>query len=339
MKFLHGLNLAKLKLQDNEMSSNIKSIDPPYYPLSPNPTKRGILIIAAAFLGGILTLGIILIMEYFDDTLKNANRASKQLGLKSLGMMPKIILDAGNVNLAFIQKRLIEIITQNILQYFGSHNSEKNVKTIVVFSTHKMEGKTVLAGNIAKTLKQEGKKIVYLNYDSKQEPIEQQRKFSFINKILGYPDPRIDLNNPFLADVSTYLDDSEYFSYKINNQFYDAKSYLDIFKQNNISLDYNPDFVIIELPALIYNNYPAELITSSDLGILICRSNRVWSDADQSAINNLLATSASKINFIVNGVNINEIESVLGDLPKTRSAFRKKIKSMFKFQFFSKNQI
>lgn len=339
LELLHGLNLAKLKLQDNEMSSNIKSIDPPYYPLSPNPTKRGILIIAAAFLGGILTLGIILIMEYFDDTLKNANRASKQLGLKSLGMMPKIILDAGNVNLAFIQKRLIEIITQNILQYFGSQNSEKNVKTIVVFSTHKMEGKTVLAGNIAKTLKQEGKKIVYLNYDSKQEPIEQQRKFSFINKILGYPDPRIDLNNPFLADVSTYLDDSEYFSYKINNQFYDAKSYLDIFKQNNISLDYNPDFVIIELPALIYNNYPAELITSSDLGILICRSNRVWSDADQSAINNLLATSASKINFIVNGVNINEIESVLGDLPKTRSAFRKKIKSMFKFQFFSKNQI
>jgi uncharacterized protein involved in exopolysaccharide biosynthesis len=339
LELLHGLNLAKLKLQDNEMSSNIKSIDPPFYPLSPNPTKRGILIIAAAFVGGILTLGVILLMEYFDDTIKNASRASKQIGLKSLGMIPKMVLDAGNINLAFIQKRLIEIITQNILQYFGTNTSDKNVKTIVVFSTQKMEGKTVLAGNIARTLKQEGKKVVLLNYDNKQETINQKRKYPFINKILGYADPRIDTNNPFLAEVSSYLDTSEYFAYKINNQFYEAKTYLDLLKQNDISLNYTPDFAIIELPAIIYNNYPADLMTHADLGVLVCRSNRVWSDADQSAMNNLLATSASKINVIVNGVNINEIESVLGDLPKKRSQFRKKLKSMFKFQFFSKNQI
>jgi Mrp family chromosome partitioning ATPase len=49
-------------------------------------------------------------------------------------------------------------ITQNILQYFGSQPDVKSPKTIVVFSTQSMEGKTVIAGNIAKTLKQEGKR-------------------------------------------------------------------------------------------------------------------------------------------------------------------------------------
>jgi signal recognition particle GTPase len=39
-----------------------------------------------------------------------------------------------------------------------------------------MEGKTVIAGNIAKTLKQEGKKVLMLNYDNRQKPIVQQRK-------------------------------------------------------------------------------------------------------------------------------------------------------------------
>ena len=78
LEILHGLNLAKLKLQDSELSSSLKTIDTPYYPLSPNPTKRTVLIIAAAFLGGILTLGIIFIMEYFDDTLKNSISASKK---------------------------------------------------------------------------------------------------------------------------------------------------------------------------------------------------------------------------------------------------------------------
>jgi len=339
LEILHGLNLAKLKLQDNELSSNLKTIDTPYYPLSPNPTKRTILIIAAAFLGGILTLGIIFIMEYFDDTLRNSKRASKKLGLPSLGMVPKIILDPGSINLAFIQNRLIEIINQNILQFFGVNFPEKQVKTIIVFSTQKMEGKTVIASNIAKTLKQEGKKVLLLNYDEKQEPIKQQRKFPLINKILRYSDPRIDFNNSFLAPATSYLDNNELATYSLNNKFYNAKNYTDIIESNNISIGFNPEFIIIELPALIYNNYPSELINNSDLGILVCRSNRVWSTADQSAMTSLLEISASKISFIVNGVDINEIESVLGDLPKKRTKFRKKIKAMYKFQFFSKNQI
>ena len=125
----------------------------------------------------------------------------------------------------------------------------------------------------------------------------------------------------------------------MDSRFYNAQNFSDILDQNNITLNFTPDFVIIELPALIDYIYPIELLNKADLDILVCRSNRVWSDADQSAMKNILAASESKINFIINGVNINEIESVLGELPKKRSLLRRKIKAMFKFQFFSKNQI
>ena len=37
LEILHGLNLAKLKMQDNELSSNIKPVDQPFYPLNPIP--------------------------------------------------------------------------------------------------------------------------------------------------------------------------------------------------------------------------------------------------------------------------------------------------------------
>jgi uncharacterized protein involved in exopolysaccharide biosynthesis len=339
LEILHGLNLAKLKLQDSELASDLKTVDPPYYPLSPNPTKRAILIIAAAFLGGILTLGVIFIMEYFDDTLRNAVKANKKTGFSVLGMIPKIILDPRGVNLRFVQKRLIEVITQNILQYFGEQSSSEKPKTIIVFSTQKLEGKTVLAGNIAKALKQDGKKVLLLNYDDTQEVITKKQKTSILNKLLGYPDTRIDVANPFLADPATYLDVSEYGSYQINSDFYNAKSFSDILPQDKLGLDSVPDFVIIELPPIIYHNYPVELITNADLDILVCRSNRIWSDADESAIGNLRASCTSKLKIVVNGVNLNEVESVLGDLPKTRNKFRKKLKSIFKFQFLSKNQI
>lgn len=339
LEILHGLSLAKLKLQDSELASELKTIDPPFYPLSPNPTKRAVLIIAAAFLGGILTLGGIFIMEYFDDTLRNAAKAIKKTGFSSIGMIPKIILDPRGVDLLFVQRRLTEIVTQNIQQYVGEKDSGQKPKTIIVLSTQKLEGKSVVAGNIARTLKREGKKVLLLNYRKEKTSIKQSQGFSFINRILGYPDTRIDFDNPFLSDASKYLSASEYQIYELDHNYYNAKSYLDIIGKDDPKIDNLPDFVIIEIPAIIYNNYPSELIARGDIDILVCRSNRIWSDADESSMANLRTTCGSKIKLIVNGVELNEVESILGDLPKSRSRFRKKLKTFFKFQFLSKNQI
>jgi hypothetical protein len=339
LEILHGLNLAKLKMQDNTLSSNLKTIDPPFYPLSPLPTKRKVLVIAAAFLGFILTLGIFIIMEYFDDTLRNAKKAGGILKVPSLGMIPKILLHPNTSNLKFIQNRLIEIITQNILKFLGNSNPENGVKTIVFFSTQKLEGKTVIAGNIAQELKKEGKKILFLNYSNEQQSFKNQNRFPLLTRILGYQDPRIDFNNPFLSQAKTSLQPNEYFTYEINEQFFKATNYKDILEQNNIQLDFTPDYVIIELPPIIHNNYPTELFSESDIDILICRSNRLWSDADDYALGGLLTTTAFKTHFVVNGVELKEVESLLGDLPKKRSEFRKKLKSFFQFQFFNKNQI
>jgi uncharacterized protein involved in exopolysaccharide biosynthesis len=339
LEILHGLNLAKLKLQDNELTSNLKAVDPPYFPLQPIANKRGVLVIAAALVGFILVLGIILTMEYLDDTLKNIKKASKILKLPAAGMLPKAFRNPGAVNLSFVQNRLVEITTQNIEQFLSTHNTGNAVKTILLFSTLEKEGKSVIAANISRKIKEEGKKVLTLNFSKMQQPVKQQRKFPLLNRLLGYQDPRVDFNSPFLADPSSYLQASEYFSYKLNEQFYKTTNYTEILEQNNITTDYVPDYVIIEIPALIYNNYPASLMANADMTILVCRSNRLWSEADQSALNNLLPLCATKMNFIINGVELKEVESVLGDLPKKSSQFRKKIKNFFRFQFFSKNQI
>jgi hypothetical protein len=90
---------------------------------------------------------------------------------------------------------------------------------------------------------------------------------------------------------------------------------------------------------VIYNNYPAELVAQADMSILVCRSNRLWSEADQTALNGLLPLCEPRMHFIINGVELQEVESMLGDLPKKSSWLRKKIKNLFRFQFFSKTQI
>jgi uncharacterized protein involved in exopolysaccharide biosynthesis len=339
LEILHGLNLAKLKLQDNELTSNLKTVDPPYYPLEPVATKRSVLIIAAALIGFILILGVILSMEYFDDTLKNINRASKALSLPSIGMMPKILLNPGSVKLPLIQNRLIEIATQNIEQFINTQPSDNTVKTILFISTTDKEGKSVLAGNIARKMILEGKKVLVLNYSKMQAPVKQQRTFPLLNRLLRYQDPRVDFKNSFLADPAEYIGANEYQYYTVNERFFKTNDYTEILALNNIELLFTPDYVLIELPSLVYNNYPSELLSNADMSVLVCRSNRLWAEADQSALNNLLPLVSGKMHFIINGVELKEVESVLGDLPKKSSSVRKKIKNFFRFQFFSKNQI
>ena len=121
LEILHGLNLAKLKYQDTQLSSNLKAVDLPYFPLKPMPSKRMIIIIAAIFMCFIILLGSILVLEFFDNTLKNINVATQKLKIPALGMMPKIFKANGQLDFERIQNRLLEFIAKNMNHFLKIH--------------------------------------------------------------------------------------------------------------------------------------------------------------------------------------------------------------------------
>jgi polysaccharide biosynthesis transport protein len=157
--------------------------------------------------------------------------------------------------------------------------------------------------------------------------------------ILGYPDSRIDFESPFLESAEKRLGTGEYFVYSVNEKFYSAKNYNDILEQNSFDLAFVPDYVIIELPPVLYYPYPVALVTDADLPIMVCRANRVWSKADQVALDVLMKLTEHQTHFILNGVELSVIESVLGDLPKKRSRIRRLLKKLFRLEFFARNHI
>ncbi len=360
LEILHGLNLAKLKMQDNELSSNIKAVDPPYFPVSPIPTKRKILIVVAGLLGFMIVLTTVFVLEYFDDTLRNQTKASRILKLEFLSAFPKIMLKVQNTNFLFITNRLLEIAIQNIERYLSADRSQKTTKTLLIFSTLRNEGKTVIIGNLAQKLKKQGKKVFVLNftYESLRKTevtqigypdirnqnfttrfTNKRRKFSVINWLLGYPDTRINYDSPFLQHYENVLDEHEFMYYNVDESFYSVNNYKEILALNNYYLSFTPDFVLIELPPILFYPYPVGLLSDTDMSILICRSNRIWSEADQGALDVLTELTKQKTHFLLNGVELQVIESILGDLPKKRSWLRRKLKSVFRLQFFSRNQI
>ncbi|MBL7903598.1 MAG: hypothetical protein JNL22_01120 [Bacteroidales bacterium] len=352
LELLHGLNLAKLKMQDAELSATIRAVDPPFFPLSANPTKRSMLVLVAAVFGFILVLAVIVALEYLDDSFKNHKKAEKTLKLKNLGIFPKVFLNTGSLNFPFVANRLLEMIIQNIGMI--QHNQVNEPRTLVFFSTLKDEGKTTLISNLAQKLIKQGKTVLVLNYSGESlyemetsqigyddkptnpsEPAKEKRRnrYPIISRILGYPDPRIDIQSPFLAEPESVLDEKLYHKYTIDSSYFAAQNYDDLLRNTAKSVD-KPDFVLIEIPNLLSYPFPEELVKNSIM-VLVARANHVWSDADQNSLESIMKFTSGDPQFILNGVDLGVLETVLGDLPKKRSRFRRMLKKLVRLQFKS----
>jgi polysaccharide biosynthesis transport protein len=357
LEILHGLNLAKLKVQDAELSSTIKTIDPPFFPLSPNPTKRKILIILAAMIGFIFVLSSILAAEYFDDTLKNTEKASLKIQLQTIGIFPKIIQNTVIINYPFVINRLLEMIIQQIDLLMTKKEDIDSPRTILFISTLSNDGKTTIAANLALKLKNQGKKVLFLNYslDSQKhneiasmgyqtnpstESISRKQKkgkrFRFIASIFGTYNSWINLSSKFLRKPEEFLEATEYMHYSISADYFSLSNYNELIQKNNIPEKLKPQFIIIEIPPLLYYSYPPKLIASADLVILVCRANRVWSVADKGTLEIVKKLVSIEPVIILNGIQIQVVESALGDLPKNRSRLRRILKNIFRLQFNSR---
>jgi len=353
LELLHGLNLAKLKMQDIELSSNLKPVDQPFYPLTPNPTKRKILVVIALLFGFLTVLSTILALEFFDGTLRNPQKAAKILNILPLGIFPKIYLKPEVLNFSYIAHRLLEMMVQQIeLLKKGRPESSESYQ-IIVFSTAKNEGKTVIARNLASKLKKLGNKVILISYsqDSLNNSVNQnynvgtsghvenennqQKGFSLVNWLLGYSDPRVDYLSPFVTQYGSALLENESYIYKINEEYHPIKDYKELLMRNNYYLSFVPDYVLVEIPPILNYPYPTGLIGSVDLLLMVCRANREWSQADHGALDNISKITTKAPLFVLNGVELDVIESLLGDLPKKRSWFRRITKKIVRFQFFA----
>lgn len=136
LELLHGLNQARLTQQNNELTSKLTIVDPPYLPLKPNTSKRKILIAVGFLAGFIVVLSIILTNTLINKTLQEPQRAKKIIGLPIFGIYPLLKSSA-----AFLQKA-----NTRLLQQLLSRINNNETKAIVgITSIQHGEGKSTIA--------------------------------------------------------------------------------------------------------------------------------------------------------------------------------------------------
>jgi uncharacterized protein involved in exopolysaccharide biosynthesis len=340
LELLKGLNLAKLKVQDVELSSNIKAVDPPYFPLAPNPTKRLLLVVLAALLGFIIVGSVILMLEYFDATLKNPNKAAKILGLDPAGVYPRITEKSNTINLPFVTSRLMEMIIQQVELYPKGRLISHEPRTILFFSTQNEEGKTTLLNNLSRKLKRQGKKVIVINFSKESllqselsgidsqdinEPVlepslinehQPARSLKTANGHSGNSEDQVRL---VLSKPENQLNSEEHIIYHVDESYYSIRNAADLLNGNQYYSAFSPDYILVELPPILYFPYPSELVASSDLSIMVCHSNRSWSEADQGALNTFMKHTRHNPLFLLNGVEMHVVKSAIGEVPDKKN--------------------
>lgn len=298
---LHSLNQTRLHKHSMLMSTNLKVVDKPFYPPKPLASKRLLYVVLSFITGIVLMLSLLLVIEYFDNTLSDAKMAGEATGLNVLGVMPLYISNKG-----------IENETLNLIFKRSKRKLWQNLKTVLV----KKSNPVVI--NLLSISEKEGKSFV--GYELSQLLFQLNVRTIFLT-------PKIDKNG--------FEDNSNLYCYdltKYSSEIVSVSELLDMGK-----IDYaDVDYIFIEHPATIDQGYPIELLKNSDLNVMITRANRVWKTNEQRIVENIVTGTNKKLHLILNGCDIERIEDQIGEIPKKRSYLRRRVKQILSMGFKAK---
>lgn len=166
LSLLHSLALAKLKQQNLELSSNLKIVDEPFYPISSLPSKRKLLIIVGFMASFVFTITLVVASEYFDRNLKNTVRAETQTGLKSFGALP--IYSEDNEANTIAHELAVEKLSKQII--YNKMNSSSSSPYCIAFTSARVEeGKSYVTSLLYNKLRNKGVKAALITNRAEKE--------------------------------------------------------------------------------------------------------------------------------------------------------------------------
>lgn len=155
-------------------------------PKSPN---RGKITLMSLGIGMALAIAIPFLIAYLDNSVSDIEHAEEQLGLRGLGVVPRVdeaainnILTAGSSNkpAAKPEYHLLEnfrIIRTNLIM----HSQDANLpQVLLVTSAMPQEGKTMIAANLALSFASKGEKTILVDGDLRRGRLH--RVFGVTNK-------------------------------------------------------------------------------------------------------------------------------------------------------------
>lgn len=295
LSILHGLNLANLRQQNLEMANSLTIMDEPFFPLTPQASKRMIMIIASFIAGAVLLLALFVAQEILDNAVRSPEKAVKSSGLTLAGALPAMRKVKSNIMVDQLEHSLTEQLVTSITIALKEAEKKSTYYQINALSARQGDGKTWLCQRMANRFAQIGHKVLYLYpADSPLGAIEMDEK------VIAVP---YEVSGGFFATegVQALLTGKGYSSFEFG-------------------------YVFLEIPFLSHNSVPYDLVSQAHVSLLVMNAERSWTSAHERTTGLYQKAAKNKVMLVLNRVTPEMLESVYGEIPKRRSPVRRIIK-------------
>ena len=288
LELLHSLNLALMRMSSETLASDgLQVTVAPFFPLSPLPSKRMLLVMLSFILTFALPFVWAVAKDLLDLSIKSGVRLAKYSGAPHIGSLPqeRLVTNLKSVDADKFTSQYLRLIWSKIENQKGE--STKKPLVVNVMSLRKTEGKSYAAAKLAQELQKQGLNVY--NLTTGQGGYEVNEKLNQVSKLE-------ELTSEPLEDY---------------------------------------DVVLVEIPALVDEPYSKNLLKTSHVNIVVTWAGRIWGDADNRKLSELQDQENAPLQMLLNGADLDEMETMLGELPKKRSALRTYLKRFVQLQFKS----
>ncbi|MCU1398789.1 MAG: lipopolysaccharide biosynthesis [Acidimicrobiales bacterium] len=283
----------------------VRPAEEPTDPAEPNPVKTALLAIAV---GLILGVGAAFVLDYIDDSVRDATELTKLgNGLPVLAMVPGVSApDKRPIALSRPNDVAVEAYRtlRTNLQFMGV---ERMMQVFEVTSSLPGEGKTTTAANLAVVLSQAGSSVVLIDADLRKPRVHQMFAIeekegltdALVGSQFGLIVRKIDENLCVITAGAMQPNPSEMLG---------SNRMRSVIEELKLRFDY----VIIDSAPVVAVNDSVALARHVDAVILVSQLGRTKSPQVAEAVRLLEQVSAPLIGFVVNRAKASDVAGGTG---------------------------
>ena len=328
------LQSQQLEVSSATASTKVRVSVPATVPQAPYAPRIAFYTVLAAFIGGLLALGLVALLEYLDNTVKPSLNFQELTGaplLSIINTIPKLhqgkdqlfVLSQPKSNTA----EAIRLLRTNV--EFAAVSRE--ISSLTVTSAGPGEGKSTVTANLAAAMAQRGFTVAVLDADLRrpsQHKIFGLRNDRGVTSLLTHPDM------PWIA-VATEMIEGRLFVIPSGpippnpGDLLGSERFQGLLSQ----IKEQVDIVLVDTPPVLAVSDPLVVSTSTSGVMLVCRANRTRVEALQRAAGSF-PESVRRVGIVLNqqdkrggetyyyysGYYGPDDQSVVGDSPAVKTA-------------------